>query len=363
MSLVEVLPVEPVIATTFVPPAQLPPPRPRQRLQAGERVRVREHYAAVQLECGACVLRRHEHPPGARFERLRRMLAAVRRSPRRPTNRSPAPDLARVDHRAQRPGSTAARAGSTTSSAPAAAATRGASQPLTPRASLRPRLKATSSARSRGCPACDALAGAQRLPGDRHVVEGHLAAPGELLALLVALAGDHEHVARLRAAPRPRRSPRRDRRSTAPARPGCARGARERSTRATPAMISAMICSGSSERGLSEVTTATSASRAAISPISGRLPRSRSPPAPNTQSTRPWPAASEPRQLARGAQHVLERVRRVGVVDEHGEVLALVDRLEAPRHAHPALQRGHERVELARRARALPRAPRARWRR
>ena len=47
-----------------------------------------------------------------------------------------------------------------------------------------------------------------------------------------------------------------------------------------------MIASGSSERGLSEVTIATSASRAAISPISGRLPRSRSPPAPNTAITR-----------------------------------------------------------------------------
>ena len=47
-----------------------------------------------------------------------------------------------------------------------------------------------------------------------------------------------------------------------------------------------MIASGSSERGLSEVTIATSASRAAIAPISGRLPRSRSPPAPNTAITR-----------------------------------------------------------------------------
>ena len=48
-----------------------------------------------------------------------------------------------------------------------------------------------------------------------------------------------------------------------------------------------MIESGSSERGLSEVTTATSASRSAISPICGRLSRSRSPPQPKTQISRP----------------------------------------------------------------------------
>ncbi len=84
-------------------------------------------------------------------------------------------------------------------------------------------------------------------------------------------------------------------------------------------MISAMIRCGSSERGLSEVTNTTSASRAAISPISGRLPRSRSPPAPNTHSTRPRrPAAAR----AAAREHVLERVGRVRVVDEHREVLA-----------------------------------------
>ena len=48
-----------------------------------------------------------------------------------------------------------------------------------------------------------------------------------------------------------------------------------------------MIARGSSERGLSEVTIATSASSAATLPMSGRLPRSRSPPAPKTTSTRP----------------------------------------------------------------------------
>jgi hypothetical protein len=50
------------------------------------------------------------------------------------------------------------------------------------------------------------------------------------------------------------------------------------------------------------------------------------------------------RDLARGAQHVVERVRRVRVVDQHGEPLALVDRLEAPGHAVRASERAHDRL-------------------
>ncbi len=48
-----------------------------------------------------------------------------------------------------------------------------------------------------------------------------------------------------------------------------------------------MICVGSSLRGLSDVMTITSLIRPATAPISGRLVRSRSPPAPNTVTTRP----------------------------------------------------------------------------
>ena len=115
-----------------------------------------------------------------------------------------------------------------------------------------------------------------------------------------------------------------------------------------PARISAMIASGSSERGLSEVTTARSASRAAISPICGRLSRSRSPPQPKTQISR-RPAG----ELAGRDEHVLERVGRVRVVDEDRERLALVDRLEPPRHP---LGLGQRR---GRGLRARPRAPTA----
>ena len=48
-----------------------------------------------------------------------------------------------------------------------------------------------------------------------------------------------------------------------------------------------MIFSGCSQRGLSEVTTATSANRETMRPICGRFSRSRSPPQPNTATTRP----------------------------------------------------------------------------
>ena len=66
------------------------------------------------------------------------------------------------------------------------------------------------------------------------------------------------------------------------------------------------------------------------------------------------------RQRARGAQDVLQRVGRVGVVDEHGEVLALVDRLEAPGHAAGLRQRRGDRRRRRRRARARRRSRRAR---
>ena len=72
--------------------------------------------------------------------------------------------------------------------------------------------------------------------------------------------------------------------------------------------------------------------------MSGRLSRSRSPPAPNTTTTRPSPSG------ARGAEHGLERIRGVGVVDDHREVLTLVDRLEPPRDAGHRTDPGRDRV-------------------
>ena len=83
-----------------------------------------------------------------------------------------------------------------------------------------------------------------------------------------------------------------------------------------------------------------SASRVATSPMTGRLPRSRSPPQPKTQST--LPAASAPRL----GEHVLERERRVRVVDQDGEGLPLVDGLEAARHALDVRDPGRDRLVL-----------------
>ena len=48
-----------------------------------------------------------------------------------------------------------------------------------------------------------------------------------------------------------------------------------------------MMSSGSSLRGLSEVSTARSAKRVATEPMTGRLARSRSPPHPKTTITLP----------------------------------------------------------------------------
>ena len=79
-----------------------------------------------------------------------------------------------------------------------------------------------------------------------------------------------------RARRSPARSPRPDRRS----RDICGRGR-------APARIASRIAAGSSERGLSSVTITASASRAATSPMIGRLPASRSPPQPKTTMSCP----------------------------------------------------------------------------
>ena len=119
-----------------------------------------------------------------------------------------------------------------------------------------------------------ARAAAQRLARDLAVVERQLDAR-DLLALLVALAGDHDDVARRARSPIARSIAR------APVELDLERA------RSAPARISSMIARGSSLRGLSDVTIARSASSAATAPISGRLPRSRSPPQPKTQISRP----------------------------------------------------------------------------
>ncbi len=75
------------------------------------------------------------------------------------------------------------------------------------------------------------------------------------------------------------------------------------------------------------MTTTVSASSRATCPISGRFSRSRSPPAPNTTTRRPDP------ERTGGAEDRRERVGGVRVVDDDGEVLSLVDRLESAGNA------------------------------
>ena len=84
-----------------------------------------------------------------------------------------------------------------------------------------------------------------------------------------------------------------------------------------------MIASGSSDRGLSEVTTAISDSSAPGPPHQRALLGVS---VAAAAEHRDQPMTGQP---ARRCEHVLERVRRVGVVDDHAEGLALVDRLEA----------------------------------
>ena len=186
-------------------------------------------------------------------ERLRaRTLRRPRVAPGRPTNSAPGPGVARIDRRPLRAAGTAPG--------------------LRDQASRRPP-RATCSGVQCFIAGPAARAAPQDLTRHGHVVESGSCGR--------------------RRTPDPARAPcRRSRRCRPGRRPPIASAiaARRSTSCATsvpaPSRISAMIASGSSERGLSDVTITRSASRRAIAPISGRLPRSRSPPQPNTTCTR-----------------------------------------------------------------------------
>ena len=99
-----------------------------------------------------------------------------------------------------------------------------------------------------------------------------------------------------------------------------------------------MIASGSSLRGLSEVTIARSARShrdgAHQRPLAAIAVAARA-------EDRDHAAAAE---LAGRLQHDVERVGRVRVVDDDGERLAHVDRLESARHARHRPHAGRDRV-------------------
>ena len=188
-------------------------------------------------------------------------------------------------------------------------------------------------------------AGDERAARDRDV--GERQAPArDLLVRLVALAGDQHDVAglahrRARAGSPPRGRARRDSAGCPP------RGCLRRSPARSPA--------ASSLRGLSLVTTTRSASVAAMRPISGRLPVSRSPPQPNTHGERA-PAAH--RRAQRG-ERLLERVGRVRVVDDDERRVVAAEPLHAARPAARGRAAPRARRRTARRSRAARRARRA----
>ena len=218
-----------------------------------------------------------------------------------------------------RPGPPASRppAGSRTSSAPAVPATRWALQCFT-RAPGR----------------------LQRLAGHGDVVERLLAPALELLALLVALAGDHDDV----AGPRERDGAR-DRRAAVDlaldvpaARPG-----RDRLDDRLRVLRARVV--GGHDRQVGEPRPDLPHQRA----LAGVAVAARAEDDDH--------AALGDR--ARRQQDVLERARLVRVVDDDGERLALVDRLEAPGHARRVGERGQQRLRRgAEHARRRPRAER-----
>ena len=146
---------------------------------------------------------------------------------------------------------------------------------------------------------------------------------------------------------------RRPRRCRRPAlrrsRAGSPRGGRaRRRLRSMPPAIARAIASGSSQRGLSRRHDhAVGEPRRDPRPSATRLPRSRSPPQPNTTISR---AA---RRLARRAQHVLERVGRVRVVDDRVDA-------EGRDPLHAARERARGRREPARDRRVVDARARAR---
>ena len=253
--------------------AERAPPGARERAERGERVLGRQQHArrARRERRSRCAGPR-EHPPRAGGERRRGEAPAVGAAPRAGR---------RTARRRRR-----ARESIDDAAGPAARDRRRRAGARPP-----PRRAALASSPSRPRP--------QRRARDLDVVEGDRAAARELLAALVALAGDHDDVAGLRERDRAR-----DRLAAVDDRLDA--GAARRS----PARISATIAAGSSERGLSEVTIVTSASAAEIAPICGRLPRSRSPPQPNTAISAPLAQRRAPRAARSRASRACARSRR-----------------------------------------------------
>src|SRR3954449_11614026 len=279
-SFVDVLPVEPVMPITRARSARRHAVARRPSAASGSSAArtTPDDDDPAPFACAAPT--RTPHAPAASACGAKRPPSTL--PPMSPTKRSPAPTAR--ESMTTRAGPPACGAGAA-SRAPAACATRSGDQSRT-----------------------------QRLAGDGDVVERHLVTVDELLALLVALPGDHHDVARLG---RPDRLLDRgapvdldlDARAAALEDLGDdrARVLAARVVGRDDDDVRVLAHDGAHERALGTVAVAAGA-----------------------EDDDHAPGRERPRR----AQHVVERVRGVGVVDEHGERLALVDRLEAAGDAH-----------------------------
>ena len=311
MSFVDVLPVEPVTPTTAA--AQLAPPRARERAAAPRSGSSAAITGAVRAGLDELPRARgpDEHAPRARVERGLRRSARRRRSPVQADEQVARADLARVDDRAPR---ARARPGSPAQPARRPPPRRTAGRAV--RSSQAPPARRSTSSKGSLRPSSNSWPCSWPLPAITTTSPGAAAATASAIArAAVGLALD------VRA-----RCPRRI------------------SSMIASRVLGARVVGGDDRRGRR--------ARTAASPISGRLR------AVAVAAGAEHDVHAAVGQLARGAQHVLERVGRVRVVDEHGERLALVDRLEAAGHAvapRPAPRAAASRSTPSARAAAIAR--------
>ena len=166
----------------------------------------------------------------------------------------------------------------------------------------------------------------QRRAGLGQVVEGN-GAVAHRLPLLMALAGDHQKVA-ARAS------------MAAAALIASRRSPISLGASGDEARIAARMAAGISERGLSSVTMTTSASRAATSPMIGRLPRSRRRRAEDHDQ-------APHRMWGRSAlRMVSQSVGRMGIVDIGlAAARPRPDMLQPPRRAFDMFKRAQHRFD------------------
>src|SRR3954469_7073892 len=296
-SFVEVLPVEPVMPITCAPSARRHAVARRPNAESGSSAARTTPVGDAPAPFACRAPTSTPHAPASNACGANREPSTL--SPARPTNRSPGPTAR--EPMTTRAGPSARGAG-VASRAPAACATRSGDQSRT-----------------------------QRLAGDGDVVERDLAPGLELLPLLVALAGDDHDVARL--------------------------GDRHRTLDRGPAVDLDVDAGAAALEDRRDDRVRVLAARVVggddhdVGVVAGHRAHERALRTVAVGAGAEGDDDAAGRQRPRGAQHVVERVRRVGVVDEDRERLALVDGLEAAGHPDGVAQAlGDRRVVDAQRA-------------